>query len=107
MDFWTLTLSSRRQHLLRPLVAGKFDGKGNFTNTLTLNDNGTVTHASDSGSYTVNDDCTGAISIMGGAGTVEIVIVNGGNRFFEICTNPFSIVSTFSVAKKQFPDDER
>src|SRR5260370_42627711 len=25
-----------------------FDGKGNFTNTLTLNDNGTVTHANDS-----------------------------------------------------------
>ncbi|MFL6449063.1 MAG: hypothetical protein ACJ746_15465 [Bryobacteraceae bacterium] len=85
----------------------KFDGKGNFTNTLTLNDNGTVTHASDSGSYTVNDDCTGAISIMGGQGTVEIVIVNGGNEFYELVTNPSSIVSTFSVAKKQFPEDER
>jgi hypothetical protein len=85
----------------------KFDGKGTFTNTLTLNDNGTVTHASDSGSYTVNDDCTGAISIMGGAGSVEIVIVNGGNEFYELVTNPSSIVSTFSVAKKQFPDDER
>jgi len=85
----------------------KFDGKGNFTNTLTINDNGTVTHASDSGSYTVNEDCTGAISILGGAGTVEIVIVNGGNEFYELVTNPSSIVSTFSVAKKQFPDDER
>src|SRR4051794_11871771 len=85
----------------------EFDGKGNFTNTLTLNDNGTVTHASDSGSYTVNDDCTGAISIMGGQGTVEIVIVNGGNEFYELVTNPSSIVSSFSVAKKQFPEDER
>jgi hypothetical protein len=84
----------------------KFDGKGNFTNTLTVNDNGTVTHQRDSGSYTVNDDCTGTISIMGGQGNVEIVIVNGGNEFYELVTNPSSIVSTFSVAKKQFPDDD-
>src|SRR5436305_13414559 len=48
----------------------KFDGKGNFTNTATFNDNGTVTHGSDSGSYTVNEDCTGTISILGGAGPV-------------------------------------
>jgi len=31
-----------------------FDGKGNFTNTLTINDNGTVTHVNDSGLYTVD-----------------------------------------------------
>jgi len=103
MDFWTLTFSYRREHLLRPSVAGS----STVRVTLTLNDNGTVTHASDSGSYTVNDDCTGAISIMGGQGTVEIVIVNGGNEFYELVTNPSSIVSTFSVAKKQFPEDER
>src|ERR1700675_3654655 len=30
-----------------------FDGKGNFTNTLTLNNNGTVIHVTDSGVYTV------------------------------------------------------
>src|ERR1700730_6529263 len=35
-----------------------FDGKGNFTTTLTINDKGTVTHANDFGHYTVNADCT-------------------------------------------------
>jgi hypothetical protein len=83
-----------------------FDGKGNFTNTATFNDNGTVTHGNDSGSYTVNADCTGKIFILGGTGTVEIVLVDGGKEFYEQLTNPSSTVSTFSVAKKQFPDDD-
>ena len=83
-----------------------FDGKGNFTNTLTFNDNGTVTHANDFGTYTVNADCTGKIFILGGTGTIEIVLVDGGKEFYEIVTNPSSLVTLFSVAKKQFPDDD-
>jgi hypothetical protein len=82
-----------------------FDGKGNFTNTLTINDNGTVTHVNDSGPYTVNADCTGKSLILGGTGTVEIVLVDGGKEFYELPTNPSSLVTLFSVAKKQFPDD--
>jgi hypothetical protein len=82
-----------------------FDGKGNFTNTLTFNDNGTVTHANDSAHYTVNADCTGKIFILGGTGTLEIVLVDGGKEFYALATNPSSAVITFSVAKKQFPDD--
>jgi hypothetical protein len=83
-----------------------FDGKGNFTNTITFNDNGTVTHANDFGTYTVNADCTGKIFILGGTGTVEIVLVDGGKEFYGIATNPSSIVVLFSVAKKQFADDD-
>ena len=83
-----------------------FDGKGNFTSTLTINDNGTVTHLNDFGPYTVSADCTGKIGILGGTGTVEIVLVDGGKEFYEIATNPSSLVTLFSVAKKQFPDDD-
>ena len=83
-----------------------FDGKGNFTNTLTINDNGTVTHVNDFGPYTVNADCTGKIFILGGTGTVEIVLVDGGKEFYALPTNPSSSVTLFSVAKKQFPDDD-
>src|SRR3954453_12444693 len=83
-----------------------FDGKGNFTNAVTLNDNGTVTHLNDFGTYTVNADCTGKIGILGGTGTVEIVLVDGGKEFYGIATNPSSIVVLFSVAKKQFADDD-
>jgi len=83
-----------------------FDGKGNFTTTLTINNNGTVTHANDSAHYTVNADCTGKIFILGGTGTLEIVLVDGGKEFYALATNPSSAVITFSVAKKQFPDDD-
>src|SRR5712691_1976628 len=83
-----------------------FDEKGNFTNTLTFNDNGTVTHAEDFGPYTVNADCTGKIFILGGTGTLEIVLVDGAKEFYALATNPSSAVITFSVAKKQFPDDD-
>jgi hypothetical protein len=83
-----------------------FDGKGNFTNTLTFNDNGTVTHEKDFGPYTVNADCTGTIFIIGGTGSIEIVLVDRGNEFYGVATNPSSIVVTSSVAKKQFPNDD-
>ena len=83
-----------------------FDGNGNFTNTLTINDNGTVTHVSDFWPYTVSADCTGKIFILEGTGTIEIVLVDGGKEFYEMPTNPSSLVILFSVAKKQFPDDD-
>ena len=81
-----------------------FDGKGNFTNTLTINNNGTVTHVNDFGPYTVSADCTGKIFILGGTGTIEIVLVDGGNEFYELRADPNTTVSLFSANKKQFPD---
>ena len=84
-----------------------FDGKGNFTNTITFNDNGTVRHEDDFGPYNVKADCTGTIFIIGGAGSVEIVLVDGGNEFYGVATNPSFLVVTSSVAKKQFPDDDK
>ena len=82
-----------------------FDGKGNFTRTVTLNDNGTVTQIDDFGPYTVNADCTGTIGILGGAGAIEIVLVDSGNEFYQLQTAPSAIVFLFSVAKKQSPAD--
>ena len=81
-----------------------FDGKGKFTNPLTINDNGKVTPITDSGTYTVDTDCTGKIFILGGTGTIEIVLVDGGNEFYELRADPFTTVSLFSANKKQFPD---
>jgi hypothetical protein len=85
-----------------------FDGEGNFTNTVTLNDNGTVIHINDFGPYTVNADCTGQIGILEGTETIEIVLVDGGKEFYGIpmTPSPFAAVGLFSVAKKQFPDDD-
>ena len=87
MGFWTVTPPSRRD-TFRSLGRRSFDGKGNFTNTLTFNNTGTVTRSADSGSYTVNADCTGKIFILGGTGTTGIVLVNGGKEFYSLATVP-------------------
>ena len=54
----------------------------------------------------MNADCTGKIFFLGGTVTLEIVLVDGGKEFTELPTNPSSPVTLFSVAKKQFPDDD-
>jgi len=82
-----------------------FDGKGNFTNTVVINDNGMVSHSTDSGTYKINPDCTGTVFTNGGTKTVEIVVVNKGKEFYSIRTDPADFVFLFNVAKKQFPDD--
>jgi hypothetical protein len=92
-----------------PLAAigrANFDGKGNFTTVVTFNDNGTVTQIKDFGPYTVNADCTGTIGILGGTGTVEIVLVDSHKEFYQLQTVPSAIVFQFSVAKKQSADDD-
>jgi hypothetical protein len=85
------------------LLRFSFDGKGNFTNSVTLNDNGTVIHSTDFGSYTVNPDCTGTIFTNGGTKKVEIVVVDAGNEFYSIRTDPADLVFIFNAAKKIFP----
>jgi hypothetical protein len=84
-----------------------FDGLGRFTASLTINDNGAVIHVNDAGTYTVAPDCTGVIFPGVGGGTIEIVLVDGGNEFYLLRTAPNSIVLMFSVAKKQNPAGEQ
>jgi len=91
---------------LAALGRSNFDGKGNFTSTVTLNNNGTATQIHDFGPYTVNADCTGKIGILGGIGTIEIVLVDSGKEFYQLQTEPSAIVFLFTVAKKQSPDEE-
>jgi hypothetical protein len=85
------------------LLRFSFDGKGNFTANVTINDNGTVIHAPDSGSYAINPDCSGTIFTNGGTRKVEIVIVDAGNEFYSIRTDPADLVFLFNAAKKIFP----
>jgi len=82
-----------------------FDGAGHFTIALTFNDNGTVTHATDAGPYTVNADCTGKIFTNGGTRTVEIVLADRGNEFYSLRTDPPSILFQYDVNRKQLPDE--
>jgi hypothetical protein len=81
-----------------------FDGLGNWSITITTNDNGTVRHVEDSGTYMVDSDCTGKMFSKGG-GVVEFVLVDGGKELYQLRTVDSSILFRFNVAKKQFPDD--
>ena len=82
-----------------------FDGRGNLSASFTINDNGTVTHITDFGTYTINSDCTGTIFATVAKGTLEIVVVDGGKEFYQLRTEPAGVLVMFNAAKKQFPDD--
>jgi len=83
-----------------------FDGKGNTQATATVSVNGTIYHATIKGTYVVNSDCTGSMTLVGSAGTetftnhVDLVIVLGGTEFRAINTDPGIVLTT--VGKKQF-----
>ncbi len=76
------------------------DGAGNFSVTYTDMSPGKPAYipvqATSSGTYIVNSDCTGSISVTTGqaAGlTYNTVIIGGGTEMFAIGTTPFYIVT--------------
>jgi len=80
----------------------QFDGHGNWTASLTINDNGVISRRpSEGGTYIVNPDWTGALSPNSG-GTVEIVVVDDGREVYQMRTEPNTIL-LYSVTKKIFP----
>jgi hypothetical protein len=78
-----------------------FDGRGNYAGTVTLNDNGSIIQFPDTGTYVVNPDCTGTLFPNSG-GRSQVVVVDGGNEFYQIRIEPSSIV-LYATAKKLFP----
>lgn len=80
-----------------------FDGAGNVSMSYSGAINGSVfTNQTGSGTYTVNSDCTGSVSLTGGdaAGTnANLVIVSGGTEVFCLITDPGSSV-TFDLKKQ-------
>ena len=84
-----------------------FDGSGNVTGATTSSQNGKIGMGTQNGTYTVNPDCTGTITVKGSGGFsshYSFVVDDNLNGFQYICTdsNPISIVYT-GVAKRQFP----
>ena len=82
-----------------------FDGKGNTEATAAVSVNGNIAHATINGTYAVNSNCTGSMTLVGSAGSqtftnhVEFVIVHRGTEFRAINTDPGSVITT--VGKKQ------
>jgi hypothetical protein len=84
-----------------------FDGNGGVTGASYSSQNGNIGHATQTGTYTVNPDCTGTITVQispgGYSAHYNFVIDDSGWEFQYICTDsgPISIVYT-GVARRQF-----
>ena len=82
------------------------DGRGNWSANLTLDDAGNITpRPTEGGTYVVNADCTGTL-IPASGGSVALVVVDGGKEFYQMRTNPSSIVM-FGTTKKVSSSDNQ
>jgi hypothetical protein len=79
-----------------------FDGAGNASLTFTIAFDGGITEGLvDTGTYTVNSNCSGSISF---AGDIPInfdmvVIGTGGREIFGLPTSPVGLTQTFDAKK--------
>jgi len=82
------------------------DGKGGVTGTDTFSLDGTIAHRTYTGTYSMNEDCTGSIVLQVTAGGTsatghgDIVAVNNAREINFIQTDPNIIFS--GVFKRQF-----
>lgn len=81
-----------------------FDGNGAFTSTGSASLNGTQSQSTETGTYTVNPDCTGtyrSLSSTGRTGTAFFVIASNGNEIHILPTNQGASITC--VARRVFP----
>ena len=75
-----------------------FNGDGTMSGIGTANFNGDVVRVTYTGTYTVEANCTGAVTFTDGAGVVshyDIAIENGGAEFGFIQTDPNVVTAAF------------
>ena len=72
-----------------------FDGQGGLTNAAVNSNNGIIVPGSNPGTYALNEDCTGTMSIAAPVGTLTFYVVVGqrGTEFFTISTVNRSVVT--------------
>ena len=76
--------------------AQTFDGNGGTALSGMSNANGTVGQPNQSGTYTVNSDCTGTYSIQlapGKTANYFFVIANDGSEFRAICVDKYAVLT--------------
>ena len=86
-----------------------FDGRGDTRATTTLSANGNIFAATAEGTYVVNPDCTGSMTLFvspfGSTVNADFVIDDDGSELRGVITDPGAIESL--VFKKQFPGGPR
>jgi hypothetical protein len=82
-----------------------FDGSGNTDGAATLSANGNIRNVTVQGSYVVNSDCTGSMTLsvspFGSTVPLDFVIDDDGAELRAIVTNGGAVESR--VYRKQFP----
>jgi hypothetical protein len=82
-----------------------FDGNGGLTGALVVSTNGSSSQATETGTYTVNSDCTGTYTVQiapfGITSQAFFAIDTNGDELEIIVTDPGSVITC--VAKKLFP----
>jgi hypothetical protein len=81
-----------------------FDGKGHITISGMSSLNGVVSPGVETGTYTVNPDCTGTYTVTEGSLTIDafFVIDQAGDELQIVITDPGNVIDC--VARKQFPE---
>jgi hypothetical protein len=85
-----------------------FDGRGGTTYAATLSQNGNIVSVAATGTYTVNPDCTGTMTVQVAPFGVTVhlffAINDAGNEFRAIETEPGGVITR--IARRQFPDGD-
>jgi hypothetical protein len=79
--------------LVDGLAKTTFDGKGNLTqlDAVAINGNMAPGWASNTGTYSVNSDCTGTFTVTNGSQApvhLQMIIAQSGNRIHDVVTDP-------------------
>jgi len=84
-----------------------FDGNGNITFTYNMSQNGNIGPGTATGTYKVNDDCTGKFTETseGSTSHFSFVIDSDGTQFQAICQDPGIVIT--QTARRQFLRDDR
>jgi hypothetical protein len=80
-----------------------FDGSGGTTNAGMSNVNGKVGQANNTGTYTVNPDCTGTFTLTTAQGpaTWFFVISDNWNEIRAICVDPYVVLT--KIGRRIYP----
>jgi hypothetical protein len=93
---------------LAHVAIDNFDGSGGFTSTGVVSQNGNIVTVTETGTYTVNPDCTGTytsqLSPQGITAHVFFVIDDSENEFQLIETDPGTVLT--GVSRRQFSVDD-